>query len=128
MRTASAPGACRKPNTPRSAKRSADHARARLGRSLWPRRSFLAVTGWRRGEMLALGWSEVDLVTRTARLKDTKTGASLRPLSHAACDVLRALPRLGELVFPASVGADRPMRGFHKVWLRIAKRAALAPT
>jgi integrase len=29
---------------------------------------FLALTGWRRGEMLALKWSEVDLATRTARL------------------------------------------------------------
>ena len=88
---------------------------------------FLALTGWRRGEMLALKWSEVDLVTRTARLEDTKTGASLRPLSCAACDVLRELPRLvGRCVFPASVGADRPMRGFHKVWLRIAVKASLA--
>jgi integrase len=86
---------------------------------------FLALTGWRRGEMLALKWSEVDLVTRTARLEDTKTGASLRPLARAACDVLRGLPHLGELVFPASVGADKTMRGFHKVWLRIAKRAGL---
>ena len=86
---------------------------------------FLGLTGWRRGEMLALKWSEVDLATRTARLADTKTGASLRPLSHAACDVLRSLPRMGELVFPASVGADKTMRGFHKVWLRVAKQAAL---
>jgi integrase len=84
---------------------------------------FLALTGWRRGEMLGLKWSEVDLSTRTVRLADTKTGASLRPLSRSACDVMGALPRLGALVFPASVGADKPMRGFHKVWLRIAKRA-----
>ena len=88
---------------------------------------FLALSGWRRGEALALTWPEVDLVTRTARLKDTKTGASLRPLPHPACEVLRALPRLGELVFPASVGADKLMRGFHKVWLRVAKRAKLPP-
>ena len=87
---------------------------------------FLALTGWRRGEMLSLKWSEVDLVTRTARLPDTKTGASLRPLSREACDVLRELPRLGERVFPASVAADRPMRGFHKVWLRVAAKAGLA--
>jgi integrase len=86
---------------------------------------FLALTGWRRGEMLALKWPEVDLAARTARLTDTKTGASLRPLAHAACDMLCLLPRMGELVFPASLGADKPMRGFHKVWLRVAKRAAL---
>jgi integrase len=42
------------------------------------------------------------------------------------CEVLRELPRLGERVFPASVGADKPMRGFHKVWLRVAAKAALA--
>jgi integrase len=35
------------------------------------------------------------------------------------------LPRLGQLVFPSSIGADKPMRGFHKVWLRVAKRAGL---
>jgi integrase len=75
--------------------------------------------------MLALKWPEVDLAARTARLTDTKTGASLRPLAHAACDMLCLLPRMGELVFPASLGADKPMRGFHKVWLRVAKRAAL---
>jgi integrase len=88
---------------------------------------FLTVTGWRRGEMLALRWREVDLVSRTARLADTETGASLRPLSHQACDVLRELPRLGELVFPASGGTDKPMRGFHKVWLRIAAKAKFSP-
>jgi integrase len=86
---------------------------------------FLLLTGWRRGEMLGLRWSEIDLVTRTARLADTKTGASLRPLSHAACDVLRDLPRPGPLVFPGSIGTDKPMRGFNKIWIRVAKRAAL---
>jgi integrase len=86
---------------------------------------FLALTGWRRGEMLTLKWDEVDLVTRTARLPDTKTGASLRPLPHAVCDVIRSIPRLGELVFPASTEEGKPMRGFHKVWLRIAAKASL---
>ncbi len=86
---------------------------------------FLALTGWRRGEMLAFKWTEVDLASRTARLADTKTGSSLRPLAHAACELLRSLPRLGALVFPASSGTDKPMRGFHKVWLRIAAKAGL---
>jgi integrase len=86
---------------------------------------FLALTGWRRGEMLGLKWSEIDLVTRTARLPDTKTGASLRPLSRAACDLLRPFPRVGALVFPASIGAEKPMLGFNKIWVRVAERAAL---
>ncbi len=86
---------------------------------------FLALTGWRRGEALALKWSEVDSVTRTARLPDTKTGFSLRPLSHVACEILRELPRLGELVFPASMGVDKHMSGFRKIWVRIAAKAEL---
>ena len=76
---------------------------------------FLALTGWRSGEALGLRWSQVDLVTRTARLDDTKTGKSMRPLSHAASDLLRSLPRTGDndLVFPASRGGG-VMGGFKK--------------
>jgi integrase len=46
-------------------------------------------------------------------------------LSHAACEILRSLPRMGGIVFPSSRGDDQPMRGFHKVWIAIAKRGAL---
>jgi integrase len=62
---------------------------------------FLALTGWRAGEALALHWREVHLVRRTATLEDTKTGRSMRPLSNAACEVLRVQPYLGDdaLVF-----------------------------
>ena len=28
-------------------------------------------------------------------------------------------------MFPASIGADKPMRGFNKIWIRVAKRADL---
>jgi integrase len=55
---------------------------------------FLMLTGWRSGEAVGLRWSELDLARRTATLEDTKTGHSVRPLSHAACDVLRGLPRI----------------------------------
>lgn len=64
---------------------------------------FLALTGWRKGEALLLRWSEVDLIRRTATLADSKTGRSVRPISNAACAVLRGVPRIpGELVFPAT--------------------------
>jgi integrase len=87
---------------------------------------FLALTGWRRGEALGLRWTEVDLARRTATLGDTKTGRSLRPLSNAACDVLRTLTRSDDdaLVFQATRG-DGPMAGFRKFWMKIAKLGEL---
>jgi integrase len=85
---------------------------------------FLALTGWRSGEALGLLSTEVDLARRTARLGDTKTGASMRPLSHAACDVLRGLTRSGDLVFSATRGTGR-MAGFPKLWARITKLGEL---
>lgn len=81
---------------------------------------FLALTGWRSGEALGLQWSDIDLSRRTATLGDTKTGRSMRPLSNAACSLLRDLPRPAGLVFPASRGEGR-MGGFPKLWARIAK-------
>jgi integrase len=97
--------------------------------SIWPAAiaagRFIAFTGWRRGEVLGLLWNEIDLVRRTAVLADTKTGRSIRPLSHAACDVLRNLRRFEDgLVFPATRGKGR-MAGFPKLWVRIAKLGAL---
>jgi integrase len=81
---------------------------------------FLAVTGWRSGEALGLRWDEIDLVRRTAILGDTKTGKSVRPLSYAACDVLRGVDRSGDLVFPATRGeGDVVMSGFKKIWKKL---------
>ena len=100
------------------------------GEQVWPAAiaavRFLALTGWRSGEALGLRWAEVDPARRTATLGDTKTGRSVRPLSHAACDVLRSLSRSsdGALVFPATRGDGR-MAGFPKLWARIAKLGGL---
>jgi integrase len=96
--------------------------------SIWPAvlaaARFLTLTGWRTGEALALRWDEIDLGRRTATLGDTKTGRSIRPLSHAACNVLRGLTRSGELVFPATRGNGR-LVGFPKLWARIAAMGGL---
>jgi integrase len=85
---------------------------------------FLALTGWRSGEALGLRWDEIDLAKRTATLGDTKTGRSIRPLSHAACDVLRGLAEAGVLAFPPTRGEGR-MTGFPKLWGRIAELGEL---
>jgi integrase len=117
-------------------RRLSDHEYRALGMALrhaeaeniWPAAlaatRFLALTGWRSGEALGLRWVELDLDRRTATLGDTKTGRSVRPLSHAACAVLRDLTRSGELAFPATRGDGR-MAGFPKLWARIAKLGEL---
>jgi len=91
---------------------------------------FLLLTGWRRGEGLALKSSEVDLARRTATLGDSKTGRSIRPLSIRATDLLRSVLDSGNrgasrLVFLASRGGGL-MSGYPKIWKRIAKSAALS--
>jgi integrase len=96
--------------------------------NIWPAAiavaRFLALTGWRSGEALALRWDEIDLERRTARLGDTKTGQSLRPLSHAACDFLQNIGRTRELVFQPTRG-NAHMAGFPKFWAKIAKLGEL---
>ena len=73
----------------------------------------------RRGEVLGLRWSEVDFSRRTAQLANTKTGASLRPLSELACALVQSQPRNGDVVFASRFGGQ--MIGHRKKWLRIAK-------
>ena len=67
---------------------------------------FLSLTGWRLGEAANLRWTDIDLATRTARLADTKTGASVRALSHATVAVLKDLPRFGDFTFAAADGKN----------------------
>jgi integrase len=73
-----------------------------------------------------LKWNDIDLDRRTATLPDAKSGRSIRPLSHAACDVLRNLGRSGELVFPATRG-NGPMLGFPKLWAKIRTLSGIPP-
>jgi integrase len=107
--------------------------RAAEAANIWPPAialaRFLGVTGWRAGEALSLTWPAVDLARRTVTLSDatntdTKSGPSVRPLSYAACDVLRAQAKTGPLVFPATRG-DGPMGGFRKLWNKVTALGAL---
>jgi integrase len=103
--------------------------------SIWPAAvaatRFLLLTGWRSGEALGLRWGNVDFSRRTATLSDTKTGESVRPLCHAACDLLRGLAgtsngKKDALVFPPTRG-DGHMSGFRKPWDRITELGGLPP-
>jgi len=86
---------------------------------------FLAYSGWRSGEALALTWADVDLPRRTATF-ESKTGRTVRALSHRACDVLAGMTNVGGFVFPGSQGEGRMMTGFPKFWARIAKLGSLS--
>jgi integrase len=76
--------------------------------SLWPiipaATKFLALTGWRSGEALTLRRADVDFARRTAILGDTKTGRSIRPLSHRAIEILKGVRTTGDLFFRAPSG------------------------
>ncbi|MFM0257118.1 site-specific integrase [Paraburkholderia sediminicola] len=77
-------------------------------------------TAMRRGELLGLTWTNVNLEDRTARLPITKNGkARTVPLSSKAVEVLSAMPRLGKHVFPITrLVVD-------SAWWRACKRAGI---
>eukprot|EP01037_Dinobryon_pediforme_P020473 gene20473-21107_t len=84
---------------------------------------FALATGMRRGEVLSLQWSNVDIINRTAFLPITKNGdCRTVPLSTAALMVLnerRGSDTASDLVFPISPNAVRLS------WERIKKRAGI---
>ena len=81
----------------------------------------ITLTGCRRGEVENLKRVEVDSRGKALRLRDTKTGESIRPASACAIDVLRAaLGRASsDLVFPSSADSTKPYRGLAKAFKRI---------
>jgi integrase len=97
--------------------------------SIWPPAvaavRFLALSGWRSGEAVELRRKDVDFQRRTAVLGDTKTGRSIRPLATAACDVIRSVKVEGERAFPAAISEGGAIRGFSRLWARIAKLGEL---
>lgn len=78
-------------------------------------------TAMRRGELLSLRWSNIDLENQTAFLPMTKHGtARTVPLSRKAVHLLRELPHcIDGRVFPINAPAH------HKAFKRACKRAGL---
>ena len=126
----------RKPTAPKGRDRLlSDDELARLLRALEPtgRRNpwmkplvqLALETAMRRGELLSLRWSDIDLSGRTATLWQTKNGDKrVVPLSSRAIAVLQSMPRnIGGVVFPingftVSAAFDRALdragiRDFH---------------
>jgi integrase len=61
-------------------------------------------TGMRRGEVLGLEWSRVNLARGVIQLEETKNGTRREiPMNRAVYDALATLPRSGPRLFPSSV-------------------------
>lgn len=87
----------------------------------------LLLTGRRKGEVLTLRWSDIDLAAGTMSLPDTKTGRKYFPLAPAAVQLLcRAKANADDTpwVIPGR-RQGRPMSNIQRPWARIRKRAGL---
>ena len=85
---------------------------------------FLALTGLRLGEAIALRWEAVDTQRGCVFLSDgeTKAGARAHPLGSDALEVLGSLPRADRSPWVFSKGAsDGPVKrdAMEKAWQRI---------
>jgi integrase len=89
----------------------------------------VALTGMRRSEVIGLRWSAVDLNNRVIHLSDSKTGESIRPLGHAAADLLRRIKARqldGAFVFPAGRKSNGSFGGTPKAFKRIIANPELS--
>ncbi len=77
-------------------------------------------TGMRRGEIVSLKWSDIDLECRIIHLSQTKNGESRDvPLSLRATETLTNLPRIGNSVFNCTEHA------LWQSWRRLRQRAGM---
>lgn len=87
---------------------------------LWPIVELAIETAMRKGELLSLQWSNIDLEKSIALLPQTKNGSSRWvPLSPRASEILQSLDRAVERVFPVSPDALR------HGWDRLCKKAEI---
>lgn len=83
------------------------------------------LTGCRKGEILNLKWSQVDIERRIVKLAATDTKSGLPrtiPLSESIADTLDALPRVDEHVFTR---AGKQVKDIREAWASACARAGI---
>ena len=86
----------------------------------------LALTGCRRGEIIGLRWSEVDLEGSCLKLADSKEGTSVRPIGLPVVEFLEARRATckGTYVFPGQ-GKDNAFGSFPNHWETLFRNSYL---
>lgn len=104
-----------------------DACRASEWTGLYPLVLLALSTGARRGELLNLRWSDIDIATGLARLLDTKNGAPrMLPLVKPVREILFEYAKVrridSELLFPSRTNPNKPPRIYDYWWpaLRVA--------
>ena len=103
-----------------------EHAHGRTLSSAIEAIRLLMLTGCRKNEIIKLRWTDVDLKARELRLRDSKTGPRVVPLSPAAVSLLEGLTQSaeGEWVIPGRK-PGRHFTGLGAAWRRLRVRANL---
>jgi len=108
-----APEASRKRKLTEAELKAVWRAAGALNGHFGPIVQLLILTGQRRGEVAGMRWSEINLDDRLWSLSERRTKNKCEhtvPLSDAAIEIIRRLPRLNDLVF--SNNGRRPVSGF----------------
>ena len=84
-------------------------------------------SGWRLHEVVTTRWSDVNLTLRVVHHRTTKTGATSRPVSLPAVELLKALPRIdgSPWVFPASRDPKQHIGKPRRLWDAVRQAAGL---
>ena len=86
----------------------------------------LSLTGYRKNEILALRWEDVDLDAREIHLADAKTGPRTVQLPPMAVGILKDLPGRADSpwVFPGR-DPERHLSTVNHLWLDVRAKAGL---
>ena len=87
---------------------------------LWPIIEVAIETCMRRGEILSMEWQHIDFQRSKVLLPTTKNGRSRWvPLNSKAIDILQAMSRIDDRIFPVTDTA------FRQAWDRLRKRSKI---
>lgn len=87
---------------------------------------FLALTGLRVSEAMAIRWEHLDLSTGRLLLPETKTGRRWHDVPAPALQLLADLPRVSEWTFTSTGRAAITYKTVHEVFRNACERAGIA--